>query len=158
MRLNFLCASERQNLLRNPANAKAAWDMFLERLLDTDYAVTPYRVRLAGSAMEAAEIHLMDNPVSSNKSLHRYTTCAVSLLEMLTELGKTRLAIIVAARSMALLEHVACESGYHEAALAQTEEIMAAASVIGGAPPDTSDQLRRVSTARPGVPLLVTVE
>ncbi|MEE4278081.1 MAG: hypothetical protein V2I82_06405 [Halieaceae bacterium] len=109
MRLNFLCPPQRDALISDPASARQLWLVKLELLESIPAEPSPYRVSLAGSALEAATIYLHARPPRTAELLERYTRTALLLVDMLVSLGQSRLAIVVIAVANALLEHVALE-------------------------------------------------
>jgi hypothetical protein len=118
MRLKFLCKTHRRTLLEDTEAAHALW-LDLNARLDAERPVpTPERVRQAGTALEAAGIYLMANPVADAGLLHRYHETAQQLIELLVQLRETRLAIVVISGASALVEHLARNGADREAALA----------------------------------------
>jgi len=97
MQLNFLCRHHRQALMADPRAAGSLWLESRRRLAQSALAPTPYRVSLAGSALEAAAIYLRARPVCDAASLRSYAYTALQLIDMLVRLRQRRLAATVLA-------------------------------------------------------------
>jgi hypothetical protein len=123
MCLEFLCSNHRNAFLRDSTAALAAWDGYCARLEKTALSPTPYRFGLAGSAVEAAEIFLLTRPRCDALTVERYVDGVMTLLMMLFELKRSQQAIVVVARSRALLQHIAVNGGHREAALTGCAEV-----------------------------------
>jgi hypothetical protein len=97
MRLDFLCTYHRRALLENPLAAQAHWLDCRCRLVRSQ-APTPYTVRLAGAALEAAEIYLLSfAAVVDRNQLQCYSDTGLQLIDMLVSLRQARLAQVVLA-------------------------------------------------------------
>ncbi|MEQ8262029.1 MAG: hypothetical protein RKE50_00575 [Pseudohaliea sp.] len=118
MRLKFLCKTHRHSLLEDTEAARSLWLGLCDQMQAEPAVPTPQRVRAAGTALEAAGIYLMANPVADAGLLHRYHETAQQLIELLVQLRETRLAIVVISGASALVEHLARNGADREAALA----------------------------------------
>lgn len=109
MRLNFLCAYHRRSLWEQPRNAKNLWQEYELRLREHPLGnePSPRDVKLAGSALEAANIYLASKEAIDPHLLARYSESALTLIRMLSRLTQPRLATIVLAGTSAMIEQIA---------------------------------------------------
>ncbi len=107
MRLNFLCEHHRRSLMASPDAAGEHWRDCLDRLAELSVAPTPYRVNIAGSALEAAGIYLIAQRVCDAVEINRYVRTVICLLDVLRQLSQDRLVLVVVAGANATLEYLA---------------------------------------------------
>ncbi|GAB5413485.1 MAG: hypothetical protein Cons2KO_10880 [Congregibacter sp.] len=98
----------------HPDRAKLVWYDCRQRLADlpVESPPTPYQLNLAGSALEAANLHLQTceaGPATATTSsmINCYADTAITLIDMLCQHQKSQLAILVMAGASAMLEHLA---------------------------------------------------
>lgn len=128
MKLSFLCADHTERLQDSPGEALQLWLDCDARLSQLSGSTDPHSVRLAGSALEAANIYLRSNPTSNRRVLRRYLASALLLIEMLGELRQIQSVIVVIALATAVVEQVAVSGGDHKEALAVARTLIAAGS------------------------------
>lgn len=113
MRLNFLCEHHRRSLMASPDTAGEHWRNCLDRLAGLSGAPTPYRVNIAGSALEAAGIYLIAQRACDAVEINRYVRTVMGLLEVLRQLAQDRLVLVVVAGANATLEYLAENGSDH---------------------------------------------
>jgi len=123
MRLNFLCDQHCRYFAEDCLAARAFWVDCHCRLCEEPIAPTPYGIKLAGSALEAAGIYLRADPHCETPDITRYGESALHLVRMLAQLGERRLALVVVAGADALLRGLAQREKAAKAASAVAERL-----------------------------------
>lgn len=107
MNLRFLCFGHKQALLSRPKAAQKYWLDTIDHLDSQQPVASPYRLYLAGSALEASELFFASGSRPSERLLSRYQATVIELFGQLIELRQTSQAVMVLAKASAQIEEFA---------------------------------------------------
>ncbi|MFK7829740.1 MAG: hypothetical protein AB8B57_08190 [Congregibacter sp.] len=154
MRLNFLCRHHRRSLLASPRDARSVWQDYYPRITKSPCTPTPYQVNLAGTALEAATIYLLAEPVCAGEDLECFTETALLLIGMLEQLGESGLATTVVSGAGDMLQQFALRGANTSVALAQSRKLHSLCDPVaagGDARADSATDSRVLAAGRTSV-------
>jgi len=139
MKLNFLCQYHRRWMQEDPARAMTTWLTSYDRAVElAAHANFPEAIRCAGSALEAAEIALLEGGTPGTPDIRRYTHTGVLLAQILWECGERRLARAVVCDAVAAMEQLLLRGIERREVLAGCEQLLRVGDWIPGPEPATT--------------------